>query len=65
MINGVKEEIIEKFQKSEVKNNKVIKIVEKMKKAGVNVIRNDKLISKKEKILYGIINCGWKLSGIY
>jgi len=41
LIKGVKEEIIEKIKKSEVKDDKVIKAVEKMKKTRVKVLRNE------------------------
>jgi len=40
LIEGV-EEIIEKIKKSEAKNNKVVKVVEEMKKAGVQGLMND------------------------
>jgi len=42
IIKGTKEEIIEKIKKSEVKDNKVVKAVEEMKKIRVKVLRNDK-----------------------
>ena len=41
LIEGAKEEIIEKFKKSEKKNNEIVKVVEEMKKAGVKVLKND------------------------
>jgi len=41
LIEGVEEEIIEKIKKSEVKNDKIVKVVEEMKKAGVQVLRNN------------------------
>ena len=41
MIEGAKEEIIEKIKKSEAKNNKVVKVVEEMKKAVVKILRNN------------------------
>jgi len=41
LIEGVEEEIIEKIKKSEAKDDKVIKAVEEMKKAGVKVLRNE------------------------
>jgi len=37
----VEEEIIEKIKKLEVKDDKVVKVVEKIKKAGVKILRND------------------------
>ena len=56
LIKGAEEEIIEKIKKSEAKDNKVVKVVEKMKKAGVKVLRNDewqienKLVLKEGKV---------------
>jgi len=56
LIEGAKEEIIEKIKKSEAKYNKVIKAVEEMKKAGVKVLRNeewqieDDIVLKEEKV---------------
>ena len=56
LIEGPKEDIIEKIKKSEVRDNKVIKAVEEMKKAEVKILRNekwqveDKLVLKKEKV---------------
>jgi len=41
LIEGVKEEIIEKIKKSEAKNDKVINVVEEIKKARVQVLKND------------------------
>ena len=41
LIEGAKEEIIEKFKKSEKKDNKIVKVVEEMKKAEVKVLKND------------------------
>ena len=42
LIEGPKEDIIEKIKKSEVRDNKVIKAVEEMKKAEVKILRNEK-----------------------
>ena len=42
MIKGAEEEIIEKIKKSEARDDKVIKTVEEVKKAGVKVLRNEK-----------------------
>jgi len=42
LIKGVEEEIIEKIKRSEVKDNKIVKVVEEMKNAGVKVLRNNK-----------------------
>jgi len=41
LIEKVEEEIIEKIKKSEAKNDKVVKVVEGIKKTGVKVLRND------------------------
>jgi len=55
-LEGVEEEITEKIKKSEVKNDEVVKIVEKMKKAEVKILRNNEwqieieLVLKKRKI---------------
>ena len=52
MVEGVEKEI----KKSEAKDNEVVRVVGEIKKAGVNVLRNnewqikDKLVSKKEGI---------------
>ena len=56
LIEKAEEEIIEKIKKSEAKDNKIVKIVEEMKKSGVKVLRNDeyqienKLVLKEEKV---------------
>jgi len=56
LIEGAKEDIIEKIKKSEVTDDEVIKVVEEMKKAEVKVLRNDEwqikesLVLRKEKI---------------
>ena len=56
MIEGAEEEIIEKIKKSEVKDHKVVKVVERIKKARIKVLRNnkwqieDKLVLKEEKV---------------
>jgi len=39
LIEGAEEEIIEKIKKLETKDDKVVKAVEKMKKAEVKVLR--------------------------
>jgi len=41
LIKETEEDIIEKIKKSEVRDDKVIKAVEEIKKAGVKVLRND------------------------
>ena len=41
MIKEAEEDIIEKIKKSEVRDNKVMKVVEEMKKARVKVLRNE------------------------
>jgi len=56
LIEGAEEDIIEKIKKLEVRDDKVIKAVEEMKKAGVKVLRNeewqieDDLVLKEEKV---------------
>ena len=56
LIEGAKEEIIEKIKKLEANNDKIVKMVEKIKKTGVKVLRNDKwqienkLVLKEEKV---------------
>jgi len=56
LIKEVEEEIIKKIKKSEVKDDEIVKTVEKMKKVGVKVLRNDEwqieddLVLKKRKI---------------
>ncbi len=56
LIEGAEEDIIEKIKKSEARDNKVIKTVEEMKKAGVKVLRNEKwqieddLVLKEKKV---------------
>jgi len=41
LIEEAKEEMIEKIKKSETRDDKVMKVVEGMKKAGVKVLRNE------------------------
>jgi len=41
LIEEAEKEIIEKIKKSETKNNKVVKVVEEIKKTGVKVLRNN------------------------
>ena len=56
LIEGAEKDIIEKIKKSEARDNKVIKTVEEMKKAGVKVLRNEKwqieddLVLKEKKV---------------
>ena len=56
LIERAEEEIIEKIKKSEAKDDKVVKVVEEMKKARVKVLRNDewrienKLVLKEGEI---------------
>jgi len=42
LIEEAKEKIIKKIKRSEVKNDKVVKVVKEMKKIGVKVLRNNK-----------------------
>ena len=51
LIEGAKEKIIENIKKLEVKDDKVVKAVEEMKKAGVKVLRNDKWQIEDELVL--------------
>ena len=41
LIEGAKEDIIEKIKKSEARDDEIIKAVKEMKKAGVKVLRNE------------------------
>jgi len=56
LIEGVKEEIIKKIKRSEVKDDEMVKAVEEMKKAEVKALRNDEwqiednLILKERKM---------------
>ena len=56
LIEGAEEEIMEKIKKSKAKNDKVVKMVEEMKKTEVKVLRDNKwqiednLVLKKKKI---------------
>ena len=56
MIKEAEKEIIEKIKKSEAKDDKVVKTVKEIKKAGVKVLRNDEwqiendLVLKEEKM---------------
>jgi len=56
LIKEAEAEIIEKIKKSEAKDNKVVKVVEEIKKKGVKVLRNnewqieDDLVLKEGKM---------------
>ena len=50
LIKGA-EKIIEKIKKLETKNNKVVKVVEEIKKVGVKMLRDDELQIKNELVL--------------
>ena len=41
LIEGAKEEIIEKIKKLEAKDNEVVKMIEEIKKIGVKILRNE------------------------
>ena len=63
MIEGAEEEeIIEKIKKSETRDNKIVKVVKEMEKAGIKVLRKnewhikDDLVLKKGK-MYVPKNC--------
>jgi len=51
IIEKIKKEIIEKIKKLEVKDNKAVKVLEEMKIAGVEVLRNDKWQIEDELVL--------------
>jgi len=51
LFEGAEEEIMEKIKKSEVRNDKVIKAVEEMKKVEVKVLRNDKWQIENDLVL--------------
>ena len=51
LIEEVEEEIIEKIKKSEAKDDEIVKVVEKMKKTGVKILRNNKWQIKDELVL--------------
>jgi len=56
LIEKAEEDIMEKIKKSKARDDKVIKAVEEMKKAGVKVLRNNEwqieegLVLREEKI---------------
>jgi len=56
LIERAEEKMIEKNKKSEVKNDKIVKAVEEVKKTGIKVLRNDewkiedKLVLKEGKV---------------
>ena len=49
LIEGAKEDIIEKIKKSEARDDEVIKAVEEIKKVGVKMLRNEKQCYKIKK----------------
>ena len=51
LIEGVEKEIIEKIKKSEAKNDRIVKVVEDMKKIEVKVLRNDEWQTENELVL--------------
>ena len=51
LIEGTEEAIIEKIKKPEAKDDKVVKVVEEMKKVGVKVLRNDEWQIEDELVL--------------
>jgi len=51
LIKGTEKEIIEKIKKLEAKNNKVIKVVEEIKKARVKILRNEKWYIENDLVL--------------
>ena len=56
VIDGLEVDILEKIKKARSKNKKVVRVVEKMKKAGVKVIKGNEwqiegdLVLKEEKV---------------
>ena len=56
LIEEVKEEIMERMKKSKIEYDKVVRVVEEIKKAGVKMLRNkkwqieNKLVLKEEKV---------------
>jgi len=56
VIEGLKVDIVEKIKKARSKNEKVVRVVEKMKKAGVNILQEKEwqiegeLVLKEEKV---------------
>ena len=56
LIEGLEEEIVKRIKEARDKNEKVIKVVEEIKKAGVKTLRNEEwqikegLVLKEEKV---------------
>ena len=51
LIEEVKEEIIEKIKRIEAKNDEIVKVIEKMKKMGVKILRNNEWQIKNNLVL--------------
>ena len=51
LIEGAKKEIIEKIKKLEAKNNKVVKVMEEIKKIGVKILRNKEYQIENDLVL--------------
>ena len=51
LIEEVKEEIIEKIKRIEAKNDEIVKVIEKMKKVGVKILRNNEWQIKNNLVL--------------
>jgi len=51
LIEEVKEEIIEKIKRIEAKNDEIVKVIEKMKKVGVKILRNNEWQIKNDLVL--------------
>jgi len=51
LIEEVKEEIIEKIKRIEAKNDEIVKVIEKMKKMGVKILRNNEWQIKNDLVL--------------
>ena len=51
LIEEVKEDIIEKIKRIEAKNDEIVKVIEKMKKMGVKILRNNEWQIKNDLVL--------------
>jgi len=51
LIEGPEEEIVKKIKEAKDKDEEVIKVVDKMKKAGVKVLRNEEWQIEEELVL--------------
>ena len=51
VVDGSKVEIVERIKKARKKNEEVIKVVEKMKKANIKILREDEWETEEELVL--------------